>query len=413
MGPVQLQAREDRPVSVFQGLKVLDVASFIAGPGAATLLADFGADVVKVEVPEGDGLRKIALNPNLAYSEYNYVWMQGARSRRGIALDLKNPEAQAVLYRLLRDADVMITNYPFPVRERLGIAWEQVRGLNPRLVYASLTGYGETGAESNRPGFDATTYWARSGLADLTRPDPDGPPANAANGLGDQPTAITLFAAIVTALYRRERTGHGGMVSTSLLANGAWANAMAIQGMLVGGRLVYRQPRSRPRNALTNFYRCRDGRWFILSLVAEERDWQAFLRVVQRPEFATDARFAQTAGRRENAAALAALLDAAFDERDSAEWNARFDAEGLTVGVVARSGDAVHDEQMRACGALVPGEGIPGTGLTVSTPFLVEGEEKTWPRHAPALGEHTDEVLRDAGYSDQEIARLRAGGCAR
>jgi formyl-CoA transferase len=400
-------------MSVFKGLKVLDVASFIAGPAAATLLADFGADVVKVEVPEGDGFRKTMLNPNLAYSEHNYLWMQGARSRRAIALDLKTPEGQAVLHRLARGADVLITNYPPPVRARLGLAWSEIRELNPRLVYASLTGYGETGPEANKPGFDATTYWARSGLADLTRPDPEGPPANPANGLGDQPTAVTLFAAIVTGLYRRERTGRGGMVSTSLLANGAWANAMAIQGMLVGGRLVYRQPRSQPRNALTNFYRCRDGRWFILSLVTEERDWAAFLRVVEQPEFAQDPRFSEVPARRKNALALASLLDGVFAQRDSAEWTARFDAEGLTVGVVARSGDAVDDAQMRACGALVPGEGIPGTGLTVSAPFLVEGEEKVHPRRAPAIGEHTDEVLREAGFATEEIARLKAAGAAR
>jgi len=372
-------------MSVFEGLKVLDVASFIAGPAAATILADFGADVVKVEVPEGDGFRKTMQNPNLNYSEHNYLWMQGARGRRAIALDLKKPEGQAVLHRLARDADVLITNYPPPVRARLGLEWSRIRELNPRLIYASLTGYGETGPEANKPGFDATTYWARSGIADLTRPDPEGPPANPANGLGDQPTAVTLFAAIVTGLYRRERTGQGGMVSTSLLANGAWANAMAIQGVLVGGQVVYRQPRSRPRNALTNFYRCRDGRWFILS-------------------------FAKVPARRENARVLAGLLDEIFAGRDSAEWTARFAAEGLTVGVVARSEDAVHDEQMRACGALVPADGIPGTGLTVSAPFLVEGADKPRSRAAPAIGEHTDEVLLAAGYSAEEIARLRAGG---
>ncbi len=400
-------------MSVFNGLKVLDVASFIAGPAAASILADFGADVIKIEVPEGDGFRKTVLNPNLAYSEHNYLWMQGARSRRAIALDLKKPEGQAVLHRLVREADVLITNYLLPVRNRLGLAWETIRELNPRLVYASLTGYGETGPEAGKPGFDATTYWARSGLADLTRPDPEGPPANPANGLGDQPTAVTLFAAIVTGLYQRERTGKGGMVSTSLLANGAWANAMAIQGMLVGGRLVYRQPRSQPRNALTNFYRCRDGRWFILSLVTEERDWEAFLRAIERPAFAQDPRFAATPARRENAPTLAALLDEVFLERDSAEWTARFGAEGLTVGVVARSGDVLGDEQMRLCGALVPGESIPGTGLTVSSPFQVDGADKTYPRHAPDIGEHTDEVLRAAGYAEEEIARLRASGAVK
>lgn len=145
-------------MSLFEGLKVLDVSGYIAGAGAATILADFGAQVLKIEPPGGDRFRTVHRNPNLAYSEHDYLWMQVDRSRRGLALDLKQPQAQAVLHRLVRDADVLITNHPLPLRPRLGLDWARLEPMNPRLVYASLTGYGETGPEADKPGFDATTY---------------------------------------------------------------------------------------------------------------------------------------------------------------------------------------------------------------------------------------------------------------
>ncbi|MFT3820856.1 MAG: CaiB/BaiF CoA-transferase family protein [Rubrivivax sp.] len=396
---------------VFEGLKVIDAAGFIAAPAAATILSDFGADVIKIEPPgEGDAFRKVYRVPNLAVSEHNYLWMQVCRNRRALALDLKTADGQAVLHRLVRGADVLITNYPLPQRPKLCLAWEQIEPLNPRLVYASLTGYGETGPEAHKPGYDATTYWARSGLADLVRPDPDGPPANPANGLGDQPSGGMLFGAIVTALYRRERTGHGGWVGSSLLANGAWANAMSIQAALVGGEVVYRQPRTRPRNALQNYYRCRDGRWFLLSLIAEEKLWPGFAQLVGIAGALGDPRFATLPERRRHAADLAAELDRAFAARDSAEWQALFEAAGQTVGVVARTADVPDDAQMRHIGALVPGDGIPGSGLTVDSPLQIGGEDKVRPRPAPALGQHSDEILREAGCSDDEIAALRARG---
>ncbi|MDO8704395.1 MAG: CaiB/BaiF CoA-transferase family protein [Sulfuricaulis sp.] len=396
---------------VFEGLKVIDAAGYIAAPGAATILSDFGADVIKIEPPgEGDGFRKIYRLPNLAVSEHNYLWMQVARNRRALALDLKSTEGQAVLHRLVQSADVFVTNAPPDTRERLGLAYSQLELLNPRLIYASLTGYGETGPEAAKPGFDATTYWARSGLADLVRPDPDGPPANAANGMGDQPAAGMLYAAIVTALYRRERTGRGAMVSSSLIANGAWANAMSIQAALVGGEVVYRRPRSQARNALTNYYRCRDGRWFLLSLVAEEKAWPSFAPLVGIGHLLTDPRFAAMTQRRAHAMELTVILDEAFARRDSGEWQALFEAAGHTVGLIARTADVVNDEQMRIAGAIVPGDGIPGTGLTVDSPFQISDELKVRPRPAPAVGQHSDEVLREAGYGSDEIDRLRRAG---
>jgi formyl-CoA transferase len=396
---------------VFEGLKVIDAAGYIAAPGAATILSDFGADVIKIEPPgEGDGFRNLYRQPNLAMSEHNYLWMQVARNRRSLALNLKTNHGQAVLRRLVQSTDIFITNAPPDTRERLGLAYAQLEPLNPRLIYASLTAYGETGPEAARPGFDTTTYWARSGLADLVRPDPDGPPAYTATGMGDQPSAGMLYAAIVTALYRRDRTGRGAMVATSLIANGAWANAMSIQAALVGGEVLYRQPRSRPRNALTNYYRCRDGRWFVVSLVADEKSWPSFATLIGIAHLLDDPRFTTPRARREHPAELTAELDVAFARRDSTEWLALFEAAGHPSSAIARTADIVRDEQMRIAGAIVPGDGIPGTGLTVDSPFQISDEQKMRPQPAPQVGQHTDEVLRQAGYSSDEIEQLRREG---
>jgi crotonobetainyl-CoA:carnitine CoA-transferase CaiB-like acyl-CoA transferase len=397
-------------MTVFQGLKVLDVASFIAAPMAAAVLSDFGADVIKIEPPgEGDGYRRVYKLPNLPVCEHNYAWALVARNKRALALDLKHAEGRAVLHRLVAAADVLITNYPPGVRARLGLACESLRDINPRLIYASLTGHGETGPEVDKPGFDATTYWARSGLADLVRPAPDSPPANVGNGMGDHQAAMVLYAAIVTALYRRERTGQGAMVSTSLLANGAWANAVQIQAVMCGGEVVYRQPRQRARNALTNYYLCRDGRWFILSLLAEEKQWGTLIRLIEAPGLADDPRFATLTQRRANAALLVNELDQAFACRDSADWQSRFEASGLTAGVVARTADVPHDAQMRECGALVPADGIAG-GWTIDSPFRMSDEDKIRPGPAPGIGEHSEEILAAHAFAPEEIAALRDAG---
>jgi crotonobetainyl-CoA:carnitine CoA-transferase CaiB-like acyl-CoA transferase len=397
--------------SVFTGLKVIDTATFVAAPGAAVILADFGADVIKVEpVGGGDPYRQVPLLPNLPKAEHNYAWTMAARSKRGLALDLKTPAGQAVLHQLVRSADVFITNQSPAGRLRLGIDYERLAALNPRLVYASLTGYGETGAEAEKPGFDANAYWARSGLADNVKPDPDGPPASPTLGMGDQPSAMTLYAGIVTALLHRECTGQGAWVTSSLLANGAWSNAPALQAVLSGGHVPYRLPRDRARNALTCFYRCRDGRWFMISLVQEERDWPRFAQVLGVPQLVDDPRFAVMAQRRANASELVRELDAAFTLRDAAEWQSHFEAAGLTVGVVARAEDVVVDPQMREAGAFVPAEGVPGMALTVDSPFRLQGVPKAPARIAPGVGEHSDDILREHGYGAEDILALRQSG---
>jgi crotonobetainyl-CoA:carnitine CoA-transferase CaiB-like acyl-CoA transferase len=273
--------------SVFSGLKVVDLASFIAGPAATTVLSDFGADVVKVEPPgSGDPYRflyRVPPNPPLAA---NYTWQLTNRNKRSIALDLMNPSSADVLARLVRWADVFVTNFPPRVKKSLKLTYEDISALNPRLIYADLTGYGEHGPEADKPGFDITAYWARSGLMEFTR-DVSSPPAIPVPGIGDHATAMSLYAGIVTGLYRRERTGRGCRVSTSLIAEGAWATAAWLQAALFGAKFAGVLDRHRPGNALVGAsYKTADRRWLLLAFVEDQKYWPVFAKALDRPDLA-------------------------------------------------------------------------------------------------------------------------------
>jgi formyl-CoA transferase len=394
---------------IFEGLKVLDCASFIAAPAAATVLSDFGADVIKIEPPgSGDPYRNLPNLPGYPVSPHNYAWMLESRNKKSLALDLGKPEGQQVLRRLAGSADIFITNFPPAVRARLGITYEELGPLNDRLIYASFTGYGEKGEEANKPGFDSNAYWARSGLMDLVRADLDTTPARSVAGMGDHPCAMALYGAIVTALYRRERTGKGSHVSSNLMANGIWASGVLAQAKLCGAKFQERRPRERALNAVTNHYRCRDGRWIILSLLNEERQWPALARCIGREEFVTDPRFATKADRHARSLELIKIFDEIFATKDLAEWRKILDGNGLVFGVVGILDDIPGDRQMLENDVLVPFEG--GDMLTINSPIWVDGANKKQPRHAPEIGEHSNEVLRAAGYGEAEIGKLRAAG---
>jgi crotonobetainyl-CoA:carnitine CoA-transferase CaiB-like acyl-CoA transferase len=394
--------------AIFAGLKVVEVASYIAAPAAATMLADFGAEVVKIEPLEGDPYRTLSRAPGMPVCDRDYCWTLSSRNKRSVALDLKVPEAMDVLRKLVSGADVFLTNFPLNVRERMGIAYERLAPLNPRLIYASLTGYGEHGPEANRPGYDINAWWARSGLMDMSRSEAGALPVRSLPGMGDHPTAAALYGAIVTALYRRERTGRGAHVGTSLMANGAWANGVMIQAKLMGAAFQERRPRHTPLNALGNLYLCRDGRWLILSLLHEEKLWPEFLARIGHAELGADARFATLTARRAHAPELTAALDKVFAERDAEQWHGIFEAAGLPLSVVHRLGDVPEDRQMRLNGVLVPGGGADG--MTVNSPIWVAGAPKVPLQPAPAVGQDTVAVLRGHGLAPDEIETLRTAG---
>ena len=392
---------------LFAGLRVLDCASFIAGPAAATIMSDFGADVIKIEPPgEGDSYRWLGARPGGPVTAHDFASLLTSRNKRSLALDLKTDAGQAVLRRLVAGADVFLTNYPLPVRDRLKLTYEDLQGLNPRLIYAGMSAYGEIGPEAGKTGFDATAYWARSGLMDLVRVDADAMPARSTAGMGDHPTSLALYGAIVMALYRREKTGLGGKVSSSLLASGLYSNGYMLQAVLVGAAIPPRQPREIVSNALAGMYHTLDKRWLSLAMLAEERQWPALPDIVGRPELLDDPRFASNATRRANARVLFDILDRIFPTRTLADWRAALDAGGITFGIVSTTDEAAHDDQAHLIGAIRPFADRPG--MTIDSPIILDGEEKTVPRQAPEVGQHSVEILAEAGYAVDEIDALLA-----
>src|SRR6201999_3977120 len=254
---------------IFSDLKVVDLASFIAGPAAATILSDFGADVIKVEPPSGEVWRTGHKIPPQPYSEEPYPFQMANRNKRGVALNLKAASAQPVLERLAKWADVFIVNTPHPARKKLKLEYDDVVQWNPRLIYADLTGFGEKGPDADLPGFDITSYWARSGLLAMTR-DAGASPTWPVAGSGDNTTAVGLYSAIVTALYRRERTGEGSYVTPSLLAEGVWSASVSIQAALCDAKFFSLHDRKNPANAAMNVYRTADDTWFVLLVTPDK-----------------------------------------------------------------------------------------------------------------------------------------------
>ncbi|MGW1550051.1 CaiB/BaiF CoA transferase family protein [Streptomyces sp. NPDC002346] len=397
---------------LLEGLRVVDVASFIAAPAAATILGDFGADVVKVEAPRtGDAYRALSrVPPNPRVDGVNYPWQLDNRNKRSIALNLKSPGAKPVLERLVKWADVLVTNFPPSIRSKLGLDYDDLAPLNPRLIYGDVTGFGEEGPDAHLPGFDVTAYWARSGLMDYTR-QRDGAPGMPAFGSGDHPTAVSLYAGIMTALYRREKTGEGARVTASLIAEGAWAASMWVQAALVGGKAPRPADRTDPPNALANAYRTADDRWLLLAFANEDKQVPLFLQAIGHPEAAQNPDYADTPSRRAHAAEIAILLDKTFATRTLAEWREVLDAAGLTYGVAQTIDEFARDPQLTANSILVPIEdGSAEPHLTVDSPVRLDQERKVPPRPAPDLGEHTDAVLRELGYDDAAITELRGAG---
>lgn len=396
---------------LFSGLKVIDGSTVIAAPAAAMILADFGADVIKIEEPgSGDMLRSIKDIQETVEGADDYMWQMDCRNKRGIILDLKSSAGIKVLHKLVMDCDVFITNHPHPVRESLGFTYKDLQPIKPDMVYASLTAYGEEGPERNRKGFDQVAYWARSGLMDLMRA-PGSAPVQGLSGMGDHPSGVALYAGIVTALLHRERTGEGGMVHTSLLANGLWSCSAIAQGVLAGGNASRFREIRKSMPAMMRLYQCNDGRWLQLNMVRNTELLSLLLLAMDAAHILTEERFATPMLMWENRAEFGQLLQNIIALRDSDEWLQVFESFDVPVNRIAIVEEKATDIQALVNRIVVkPTDPEMGVPLLVNHPIKVTSVPQVEPKRPPRHGEHSEEILRELGYDAKTIHDMREQG---
>ena len=394
---------------LFSGLKVIDCATVIAAPAAAMMLADYGADVIKIEQPGGgDMLRMLGDLRTTPDADSDWFWQLDGRNKRGMALDLKQPAGMDILRKLVAGCDVFITNQPYSVRESLGITYEDLKPLNPKMIYASLTAYGEKGLERQRKGFDQLAYWARSGLMELMR-EPGTRPTQGLPGMGDHPTGVALYAGIVTALLKRERTGEGAMVETSLLANGLWSAAGIAQGVMADGDMpMYRSLNESPPVMLRP-YETSDRRWLQFNMIRTEELQSLLFVALDAPELLTDPRFSSQELMFENREPLGLELQEIIEQKTAEHWLVTFDSFELPVNLVATVEESKSDPQvLQNQMAIVPTDDRIKTPLIINHPIQISNIAKVGPTCAPMLGEHNEEILGELGFDAEEISHLQA-----
>lgn len=392
-----------------EGINVVELGVWVAGPAAAGVLGDWGADVVKVEPLSGDPARTFQrmLGGDLPN---NPVFELDNRNKKSIALDYSTPAGLAIMYDLLRRADVFVTNVRVDALERAGLGYDRVREVNPRLVYGQITGYGLSGPDANRAGFDIAAFWARSGIAHLLTPEGGDLPFQR-GGMGDHSTGVTFAGAVSAALFRRERSGEGQMVSSSLLRQGVYTVGFDLNMALGWGQYPAIGRRTSMMNPSVNNYTARDGRRFWIVGLEGDRHWPPLARCVGRPEWIDDPRFATALQRAINHRELIAALDEVFATKDLDDWADAFAAEpDMFWSPVCSPEEILNDPQLAAAGGLVEVPDEYGTTTMIASPADFHGTpwQPRWV--APRLGEHTDEILHAIGRTAADADELVATG---
>lgn len=398
-------------MKILAGIKVIDVTAYAFVPSAGGVLAHWGADVVKVESPGAPDPMRFISRPTFRHY---------SRGKRSIAIDLSTEQGRELIYRLAADADVFLTSYLAPTRRKLGIDVEDIRKINPRIVYARGSGHGPKGPDADRPGYDALSWWYRGSLGQ-TAMDMTGvewPPTMV--GHGDGMSGLVLAGGICAALLHRELSGEALVVDSSLMGTAIWFNGLAIMGAQFTHGRRPPAPAKRPplpegvsanlMSALRSIYQTKDYRFLnLLFLNDDTRDFVDLCQRIDRPELADDPRFADAEGRKANSNALLAILENVFASRTLAEWKERL-AKARGPWAPVQTPEEIHDDPQTIANGYMRPVDYPDGCLNVPAPAIQFDEEAGDPPPAPEFAEHTDEILREMGLGEAEIAAYRAAG---
>ena len=395
-----------------EGIKVVELGQWVAAPGAGAILSDWGAEVVKIENPShGDPYRGYVETR----SDYPKMAVSGTfelsnRNKRGVAINLQHEAGQEIAHRLVKEADIFITNLRVKALQRLRMDYDSLAQINSKLIYGTVTGYGEAGPDKDAPGFDRTAYFAGSGMQGVLR-EPDADPPWMPPAFGDHAVAGFLVATILAALWAREQRGIGQKVSLSLYHCGIWQLGTVIQTSLVSNKDVSMASRKKPGNPLTNHYQTKDGRWIVLGMPPSDQYWPSFCKAIEREDLVEDPQYRSHQLRSQNAASLVHLLDEIFVTRTYAEWKDILDNHGCVYGIIKTSSEVVSDPQAWANDifATIEHPAIEKLNL-ITAPGKFSKTPGTVRTAAPQLGQHTEEVLLETGYTWDDIVRFKEQG---